>query len=57
MSKPAEGVLKPIVHVPHNDIKQHWSQYQPLRKTSVKCHMFMLIKTCWVSESNQTASG
>lgn len=57
MSKPAEGVLKPIVHAPHNDIKQHWSQYQPLRKTSVKCHMFMLIKTCWVSESNQTASG
>lgn len=43
----------------------HWDSCQPtsphpspLRKTvSVKCQMFTLIKTCWVSESNQTASG
>lgn len=30
-SKPAEGTLSPTVHANSRDVKQHWSQYQPLR--------------------------
>ncbi|KAK4823457.1 hypothetical protein QYF61_002293 [Mycteria americana] len=32
----AEGALDPTVHVTDKDVKQHWSQYQPLRNAT--CH-------------------
>jgi len=35
-SKLAEGALNPNVHVTNKDIKQCWSQYQPLRNAT--CH-------------------
>ncbi|PKU46486.1 hypothetical protein llap_3205 [Limosa lapponica baueri] len=34
VSKLAEGALYPIVPVSTKDVKQHWSQYQPLRNTT-----------------------
>ncbi|PKU36192.1 hypothetical protein llap_13505 [Limosa lapponica baueri] len=34
ISKLAEGALKPTVSVANKDVKQYWSQYQPLRNTT-----------------------
>ncbi|GAB0186614.1 mitochondrial enolase superfamily member 1 [Grus japonensis] len=36
IGKLAEGALDPTVHVTDKDVKQHWSQYRPLRNTT--CH-------------------
>ncbi|KAK4823520.1 hypothetical protein QYF61_003029 [Mycteria americana] len=36
VDKPAEGALSPTVHVTNKEVKQRWSQYQPLRKAT--CH-------------------
>ena len=34
VGKLAEGALDPTVHVANKDVKQHWSQYRPLRNTT-----------------------
>ncbi|PKU26779.1 hypothetical protein llap_22917 [Limosa lapponica baueri] len=38
VGKLAKGSLDLIVHVTNKDVKQHWSQYHPLRNAA--CHWF-----------------
>ncbi|KAK4806684.1 hypothetical protein QYF61_027685 [Mycteria americana] len=59
ISKLAEGALNPTVRVADNDVKQHWSQNQPLRKATSHCieETTALGSCCHVDTSSAAQGG